>query len=175
MLISFIVYIESPDYKGQINRILKSLKKVKYSKKQIEILIHARAANASRIYKIPGPPLIRILPISNINDLIKECHSHMIFVVDEWIKFPKDLLKDIKSGQHYIGEEYYNVSCGYAYPDDLQCMRTASIMRAVLEHRKIHGRWGQLNRKEILRILYRWDQISRWNKVRLLWGWLWGK
>ena len=175
MLTSFIIYIETEDYKGQINRILKRIKKLHYPKKQIEILIYARAANALRVYKIIGPPLIRILPSIILDTMIKDCLGDKIFVINEWFKFPYDFLSKKRILPAYVGNMYYEVCTHFGYPVDTKCFRTASIMKMILLKRKICGRWGRLNRKEIMRYIYRWDEISRINKVRLIWGYLWGK
>lgn len=184
MLISFIVYIKNHDYKGQINRILKRIKPMNYPKKNIEILIYAESAGAKQVYRIPGPPLIRILPgemdparfkavkPTSLNTMIKECHGNIIYLIDERFKFPVHFLKGKSTSRIYIGNRYCQVLRSFRYADDVGCYRTASIMQAVLSRRKMHGSWGRLNRQEILRILYRWDEISLTNRVKIIWGWI---
>jgi len=176
LLISFIVYIDTPDYRGQINRILRSIKKVPYPKKQIEFLIYAKEAHALRVYKIPGPPLLRIFPDNIATSLINECHGDVIFVIDEWFRFPENFMIGRATRARFcVGKKYFEVSKSFRFSSDTLCLRTSSIMQAAIQNRKIHGRWGKLNRKEILRIIYKWGEISGWNKIRIIWRYIWGE
>lgn len=186
MLISFVIFIESPDFKGQIARIFKSIKALDYPARFIEVVVSAVAANPSRVYKVDGPPLIRIFPVSKnkaaaMNELIDKCHGHIIIVMDENAQFAKrpGLLKEIVAQEEkrrgmYIGRGYFSVG-RQPFPADTACFKTAAIMQAILDGRVRIGPWGRLNRKEILRSVYRWDEITVWLEMVLTLWWVFGK
>lgn len=189
MVITILVSVRNPEAMiGGLKPFLKNIEDCGYPKGKIEVVFMVVSQEDQGLRTFLGPPVVKVRYykdyVQGLNDCIEKALGDLIVLAEigtrfvdgeimqaarvfSWSTLPQLFLRDGWFVFRKVPVPFYIVS-------DVFCVRTYLIIRAFICNESIIGRWGRLNRKEILRSAYKFDLIGFRDKFKLFLHYLGG-